>query len=155
MVHTLKSKSIVIISALLAILMLFLFPTSVNGQEFNVLSNLNSNVSEQAGPIVPEGSIGIYLIIILLLLIASASFIIVKIKLKSKKQMMLEELKETLDVMNRAVDKGDDLGAMNWYRTFEEIFEKYKPFIKEEDYNQIYEDALKVYGRIINMHSRA
>ena len=99
-------------------------------------------------------SLWIYIIIILAILIAITGTKLLKMQLKKRKENMLQDLKKGIENINSAMSGGDKMEAMNQYRIFGEKFSKYKPFIKEEDYNRLYDDVLKAYNRILQSNSQ-
>jgi len=109
----------------------------------------------QLPAVVPEkkDNTWMYLIIILAILIAAAGTILIRIKLKGRKSDMLGQLRSGIESIHAAMNRGDRLEAMNQYKIFGERFAEYKPFIKEEEYNRLYDDVLKAYNRILQSNS--
>lgn len=160
MASELRSKVISIVIILGVLALLFSLPKLFGG---NAVSTENCSTANSSGAqcqtnlpaIVPEKteSTWIYIVIILAILIGAAGTILLRMQLGNKKENMFEELKEGIEKINLAASRGDKIEAMNQYRTFGEMFSEYRSFIKEEDYNLLYEEALKSYNRIMQMDS--
>lgn len=105
--------------------------------------------------IVPakKDSTWLYLIIILAILVATTATFLLRMQLGKRKNEMIGQLRGGIENIHAAMNRGDRMEAMNQYKLFGERFAEYRPFIKEEEYNRLYDDVLKAYNRILQSNS--